>query len=88
MKETEIRIYKDRGIYNSGNVFRIYKEDKIWKSELIQCFLPKELSKDKFELIKPKITILKPQKSIEELFLNLRALNKYRISFKRGIFSI
>lgn len=75
LQETEIRIYKDRGIYNSGNVFRIYKDDKIWKAELIQWFLPKEISKDEFELIKPKITILKPQKSLEELFLNLRALN-------------
>ena len=42
---------------------------------MIQWFLPKELSKDEFELIKPKITILKPQKPKEELFLNLRALN-------------
>lgn len=75
LKETEIRIYKDRGIYNSGNVFRIYKDNKIWKAELIQWFLPKEINKDEFELIKPKITILKPQKSLEELFLNLRALN-------------
>jgi len=75
LKETEIRIYKYRGIYNSGNVFRIYKDNKIWKAELIQWFLPKEIRKDEFELIKPKITILKPQKSLEELFLNLRALN-------------
>ena len=32
LKETEIRIYKDTEIYNSGNVFRIYKENKIWKA--------------------------------------------------------
>lgn len=75
LQETEIRIYKDRGITNSGSIFRIYKDNKIWKAELIQWFLPKEISKDEFELIKPKITILKPQKSLEELFLNLRALN-------------
>lgn len=75
LKESEIRIYKDRGIYNSGNVFRIYQDNKIWKAELIQWFLPKQISRDEFERIKPKLTILKPQKSIEELFLNLIALN-------------
>ena len=56
LKESEIRIYKDRGTTNSGHVFRIYKEDKIWKAELIQWFLPKEISKDEFERIKPKHT--------------------------------
>ncbi|WP_312421531.1 hypothetical protein [Epilithonimonas sp.] len=75
LKETEIRIYKDRGITNSGFIFRIYKEDKIWKANLIQWFLPKELSKDEFELIKPKITILKSEKSMEEIFENFEARN-------------
>lgn len=75
LKETEIRIYKGRGITNSGFVFRICKEDKIWQAELIQWFLPKEISRDEFEWIKPKITILKSEKSLNELFLNLRALN-------------
>lgn len=75
LKESEIRVYKDGGIYNSGKIFRIYKENKIWKAELIQWFLPKELSKDEFEKIKPQITVLKSEKSLEEIFLNLRALN-------------
>ena len=59
LKETEIRIYKDRGITNSGNVFRIYKENNIWKAELIQWFLPKEISKDEFEKIPSKLYVLK-----------------------------
>ncbi len=75
LKETEIRIYKDRGITNSGHIFRIYKEDKIWKAELIQWFLPKEISRDEIEWIKPKLTVLKPEKSLEELFLNIKARN-------------
>lgn len=75
LRETEIRIYKDRGITNSGHIFRIYKEDKIWKAELIQWFLPKEISRDKFEWIKPKLTVLKSEKSLEELFLNIKARN-------------
>ncbi|MPS73279.1 MAG: hypothetical protein E2590_09040 [Chryseobacterium sp.] len=75
LKETEIRIYKDRGITNNGNIFRIYQENKIWKAELIQWFLPKKISNDEFERIAPKLTVLKPDKSLEELFLNLRVLN-------------
>ena len=34
----EIRIYKDRGITNSGTIFRIYKENTVWKAERIQWF--------------------------------------------------
>ena len=75
LKETEIRIYKDRGITNSGNVFRIYKENNIWKAELIQWFLPKEISKDEFEKIPPKLYVLKSQKSLEEIFVNIEAKN-------------
>lgn len=75
LKETEIRIYKDRGITNSGFVFRIYKENNNWKSELIQWFLPKEISKDEFEKIPPRISLLKSQKSLEEIFVNIEARN-------------
>lgn len=75
LKETEIRIYKDRGITNSGSVFRIYKENNIWKAELIQWFLPKEISKDEFEKIPPKLNILKSKKSLEEFFVNIEAKN-------------
>jgi len=75
LKEFEIRIYKDRGITNSGHIFRIYKEDKIWKAELIQWFLPKEISKDEFERVKPKLTVLKSEKSLEEIFVNFQARN-------------
>ena len=75
LKETEIRIYKDRGIYNSGFVFRIYKDNQTWKAELIQWFLPKEVSKDEFEQVKPKLTVLKSEKSLEELFLNIKVRN-------------
>lgn len=73
LKETEIRIYKDRGITNSGHIFRIYQEDKIWKAELIQWFLPREISKDEFEPINPKLTVLKSEKSLEEIFVNFEA---------------
>ena len=75
LKESEIRIYKDRGITNSGFVFRIYKDDKTWKANLTQWFLPKEISRDEVEWIKPKITILKSEKSLNELFLNLVTKN-------------
>lgn len=34
--EQEIRIYKGNGITNSGRIFRIFKENKTWKAELIQ----------------------------------------------------
>ncbi len=75
LKKSEIRIYKDRGITNSGFVFRIYKEDKTWKANLTQWFLPKEISNNEFEKIAPKLIALKPTKTLEELFLNLIALN-------------
>jgi len=75
LKETEIRIYKDRGITNSGFVFRVYKEDKTWKANLTQWFLPKEIIRDEVEWIKPNITILKSEKPLELLFLNLQALH-------------
>ncbi|KFC23185.1 hypothetical protein [Epilithonimonas lactis] len=75
LKETEIRIYKDRGITNSGHIFRIYQEDKIWKAELIQWFFPREISKDEFEPINPKLTNLKSEKSLEQSFLNIKARN-------------
>lgn len=75
LKESEIRIYKGRGITNSGHIFRIYKDDKVWKTELIQWFLPKEISRDEFELIKPKLTVLKSEKSLEQSFLNIKARN-------------
>ena len=75
LKETEIRIYKDRGITNSGFVFRIYKENNNWKSELIQWFLLKEISKDEFEKIPPRLSLLKSQKSLEEIFVNIEARN-------------
>lgn len=75
LKETEIRIYKDRGITNSGFVFRIYKENNNWKSELIQWFLPKEISKDEFEKNPPRLSLLKSQKSLEEIFVNIEARN-------------
>ncbi|WP_154656926.1 hypothetical protein [Epilithonimonas tenax] len=75
LKESEIRIYKDRGITNSGHIFRIYKEDKTWKAELIQWFLPKEISRDELELVKPKLIVLKYEKSLEEIFVNLQARN-------------
>jgi len=75
LKESEIRIYKGRGITNSGHIFRIYKDDKVWKTELIQWFLPKEISRDEFENLSPKLNVLKPDKSIEELFLNIKARN-------------
>ena len=96
LKETEIRIYKDRGIYNSGNVFRIYKENKILKANLIQWFLPKQISRDELEWIKPKITILKSEKSLEEIFANIEARNikylpeeetfKYKKSSKKVLY--
>lgn len=73
--EKEIRIYKDRGIYNSGFVFRIYKENKVWKAEKIQWFLPKEISSDEFDLIKSIKIDLSKDKNLEVIFMNLEALN-------------
>lgn len=39
----EIRIYKDRGIINSGSIFRIYNVNSRWKAELIQWFYQRKL---------------------------------------------
>lgn len=75
LNDTEIRIYRDRGITNSGEIFRIYKENNVWKAELIQWFLPKQLRKDEFERIPPKINVLKSQKPLDEIFLNIEAKN-------------
>lgn len=61
----EIRIYKDRGITNSGFVFRMYKSDSKWKAELIQWFLDKE----------PLSKKLTSSKSLEEIFMNFEALD-------------
>lgn len=73
--EQEIRIYKDRGNTNSGIILRIFEENKVWKAEKIQWFLPKEISYDKFESVKPiKIDLLKDKK-LEVIFMNLEALN-------------
>ncbi len=73
--KNEIRIYKDRGITNSGIIFRIYEIDSIWKAETIQWFLPKQISSDEFERIKPIKINLSSDKNIEEIFMNLEALN-------------
>lgn len=75
LKETEIRIYKDRGIYNSGFVFRIYKEDKTWKAELVRWFLPYQISKVEFKTISPSLKILKTNKSLEEVFVDFQLRN-------------
>lgn len=74
--EREIRIYIGEGITNSGKVFRIYlNENKKWNAELIQWFLPKKVSEDEFELIPPVVTKLKSKIPLENVFLNLEALN-------------
>ena len=73
--EKEIRIYKDRGITNSGTIFRIYNESNLWKAEKIQWFLPKEISSDEFEIIPPIIKNKSANKNLELIFMNLEALN-------------
>ena len=73
--EKEIRIYKDRGITNSGTIFRIYNENNLWKAEKIQWFLPNEMSSDEFEIIPPTKINLSSHKNLEQIFLNLEALN-------------
>ncbi|MFC6268742.1 hypothetical protein [Frigoriflavimonas asaccharolytica] len=73
--QRELRIYKDRGITNSGMVFRIYEENKNWKAELIQWFLPKQISEDDFEMVAPIITKLRSDKKLEEIFMNIEARN-------------
>ncbi|WP_407478559.1 hypothetical protein [Elizabethkingia meningoseptica] len=72
----EIRIYCDKGITNSGEIFRVYQnQDKIWKAELIQWFLPQNISNDEFVLTPPKVIQLESLTPIDKLFLNLEALN-------------
>ena len=73
--EKEIRIYKERGITNSGIIFRIFEDNKFWTAEKIQWFLPKEISSDEFELIKPIKVDLSKDKNLEVIFMNLEALN-------------
>lgn len=76
LKEKEIRIYKGRGITNSGEVFRIYLgEGEKWNAELIQWFIPEKKSEDEVELIPPKISKLKSRVSLEQVFLTFEALN-------------
>lgn len=71
----EIRIYKDRGITNSGLIFRIYKENKVWNAESIQWFLPTEISSDEFKTVRPNKINLSFNRNIELIFMNLDALN-------------
>ncbi|WP_373709094.1 hypothetical protein [Kaistella sp.] len=71
----EIRIYKDRGITNSGLIFRIYKENKVWNAESIQWFLPTEISSDEFKTVRPNKIDLSFNRNIELIFMNLDALN-------------
>ena len=75
INKDEIRIYKDRGITNSGKIFRIYKIDSVWKAQTIQWFLPIKISSDEFEKTEPIKTNLSSDKNIEEIFMNLEALN-------------
>ena len=70
--EQEIRIYKGRGITNSGTIFRIYKINSTWKAETIQWFLPKQISSDEFENIEP---IVKTFSAYEGDFLNFQIRN-------------
>lgn len=71
----EIRIYKDRGITNSGVVFRVYKNSKQWNAETIQWFLPKEISSNEFQIISPITKNISADKNIELIFMTLEALN-------------
>ena len=73
--DKEIRIYKDRGIYNSGIIFRIFEENKVWKAEKIQWFMPAQVSSDEFKPIPPQKTELFSDKNLEIIFMNLEALN-------------
>ena len=71
----EIRIYKDRGITNSGVVFRVYKNSKQWNAETIQWFLPKEISSNEIQIISPITKNISADKNIELIFMTLEALN-------------
>lgn len=73
--EKEIRIYKGNGITNSGRIFRIFKENKTWRAELIIWFYPMEISTSEFPSVKPIITSLKSNKSLDVIFVNLQSLN-------------
>ncbi|OWK73398.1 hypothetical protein CBW16_07690 [Flavobacteriaceae bacterium JJC] len=73
--EKEIRIYKDRGITNSGVVFRVYKNSKQWNAETIQWFLPKEISSNEFQIISPITKNISADKNLELIFMTLEALN-------------
>ena len=73
--EQEIRIYKGNGITNSGRIFRIFKENKTWKAELIQWFFDKQISLDEFQSVKPMVTKLKASRNFYEIFLNIEARN-------------
>jgi len=74
--ETEVRIYVGNGITNSGKVFRIYLNgNKKWNAELIQWFFPKKISNDEFKTIPPVVTKLKSKLPLEQVFLNIEALN-------------
>lgn len=75
LKETEIRIYKDIGITDSGDIFRIYKEDKTWKAEFVRWVLPYRISKDEFKTVSPILKILDSRKSLEEIFVNFQLRN-------------
>ncbi|MCE3076959.1 hypothetical protein [Chryseobacterium gwangjuense] len=74
--EKEIRIYRGNGISNNGKVFRIYlSENRKWNAELIQWFLPKKINEDEFQIISPIVTKLESKIPLEQVFLNLEALN-------------
>lgn len=73
--EKEIRIYKDRGITNSGVVFRVYKNSKQWNAETTQWFLPKEISSNEFQIISPITKNISADKNLELIFMTLEALN-------------
>jgi hypothetical protein len=68
----ELRIYKDKGITNSGFVFILYKnKNDEWKSEYIQWFEP-TLNNEKFRFYKKE---LKYNKNYLELWLTIQTKN-------------
>jgi hypothetical protein len=73
--ESEIRVYEGPGISNSGRIFRIYSENSKFKAELIQWYYDKQVSDDEFKSVKPQVTQLKAQKSLEEIFVSIQAKN-------------
>lgn len=56
-------------------IFRIFKENKTWKAELIQWFFDKQISLDEFQSVKPMVTKLKASRNFYEIFLNIEARN-------------